>query len=354
MPPVLQDARPSFKVAGQDQPALALGLLELTVRERRDGLASCVARFGALGTDEGTPDFQWMDRATLDFGAEIEVILQEEPIFKGKITALTGEFSAVGPPTLTVSAEDACQELRMTRRSRVFSGVTDADVVRRIAADHGRDANIVADDGRTWPQLGQLNESDLAFLRRRALLAGWDLWVADGRLHAVARDRWTDDPVLLTCPSELRAVEISADLAHQRTALRVGGWSVADRDGVTSEATAAAIASEATDGESGPAVLEAKLGARVEGVAHTLSGTSEATRAEAEALRRTLARRVGVADGGAAAGQRLGVGKRGDLRGVGPLFEGVYAVVAAELRFDQTTGATTTFQAERPWIGRAS
>lgn len=354
MPQEARDAAMAFKVAGRVEPRLAISLLAMTIRERRDGLASLSATFGALGTPSGEPDLDLMDRKLLDYGAELEVQHQDTVVFKGKITCLSAQFSKSELPSLTVLAEDACQDLRMTRRTRVFVDVTDADLARRIGQEHGLDVRVDADDGPTWPQLAQLNESDLAFLRRRALSAGLDLWVSDGRLNLRARDRWSDTPITLSRASDLLSVEIQADLAHQRTSVKVGGWSVADRDGVTSEATDSALGSETRDGESGASILRQKFGARPETLAHTLAGSGEATRAEAEALMRTLARRFVVADGVTQGDPRIRVGQRVDLRGVSSLFEGVYAVVATELRCDTAAGVTTSFQAERPWIGRVA
>ncbi|MBK9647216.1 MAG: hypothetical protein IPO67_19000 [Deltaproteobacteria bacterium] len=187
MPQEARDAAMAFKVAGRVEPRLAISLLALTVRERRDGLASLSATFGALGTPSGEPDLDLMDRKLLDYGAELEVQHQDTVVFKGKITCLSAQFSKSELPSLTVLAEDACQDLRMTRRTRVFVDVTDADLARRIGQEHGLDVRVDADDGPTWPQLAQLSESDLAFLRRRALSAGLDLWVSDGRLNLRAR-----------------------------------------------------------------------------------------------------------------------------------------------------------------------
>ena len=76
-------------------------------------------------------------------------------------------------------------DLRMTRRSRHFEQMSDADVIRQIAQDHGLSAEVDV-PGSAHTVLAQVNQSDLAFLRERARAAGVELWVEDTRLRAAA------------------------------------------------------------------------------------------------------------------------------------------------------------------------
>ena len=64
----IQVARPTIAIGGQDKPALAVGLLGLTVHETVAGLYRCEALFGNWGNKDGHVDFLYFGRDLLDFG----------------------------------------------------------------------------------------------------------------------------------------------------------------------------------------------------------------------------------------------------------------------------------------------
>lgn len=349
----ISSARPAFTVGGQARAALDSGLLRLAIADSVDGLATCEAEFGNWGaTPERPLGHLWFDRQVLDFGADFVVKLGGDTLFDGRIMALEGHFPAMAPPRIVVRADDRLQDLRMTRRSRAFEALTDADLVQRIAQDHGLQADVDL-PGPTWPLLVQANESDLAFLRRRLRVADADLVLAEGRLQVSPRGQRSRPAPQLTQGARLHHFHVAADLAHQRTQVTVGGWDVAAKDAATGEATAAALGREANDGDSGPAVLQRALGARAEHVGHRVPGDATAARHEAEAHLRLIARRFLHGRGEADAEPQLRPGGAVDLRGLGPLFDGRYGVTDVLHRFDAAQGLRTAFGVERAWIGRA-
>ena len=128
--------RPTFTVGGQERAALASGLLGLSIWEQIDGLYRCEATFGNWGEVRNKLDYLYFDRATLDFGKAFVVKLGSDVLFDGAVTAIEGQFPAGRSAEVTVLAEDRLQDLRMTRRTRTFANVSDADVMRQIASDH--------------------------------------------------------------------------------------------------------------------------------------------------------------------------------------------------------------------------
>ena len=163
--------------------------------------------------------------------------------------------------------DDRLQDLRMTRRTRCFEALSDAELVQRIASDHGLQTDVNL-PGPTWPLVVQANESDLAFLRRRALVADADLMLLAGKLSAQARGARRSPPLRLTHGAALHRFHVVADLAHQRTALTCAGWDVAAKQAVAVQATASAVAAEARSGDSGPQLLQSAIGAREDLVGH--------------------------------------------------------------------------------------
>ena len=347
----LASARPGFAVAGSDEPRLDAALIRLVVGDNIDGVSHCEAEFSNWGEHRGATGFTWFDRATLEFGKDFVVRIGTATVFDGRIMALEGRFPEAAPPTLVLRAEDRLQDLRMTRRSRSFDRVSDSDVASRIANDHGLQTDINL-PGPTHTVLAQINQSDLAFLRSRALAADADVWLEGKTLHVAARASRADAQLELVHGARLRRFTVCADLAHQRTAVVCGGWDVSAKQAVAVEAGASTISGEASDGISGPDLLQQALGARKDTVAHCVPFDDGAGRTLAEAHLRALARRFLRGRGVADADARIHVGKRISLGGLGPLFSGKYDVVEINHRFDAAHGLSTEFVVERAWLGR--
>jgi uncharacterized protein len=348
----LHDARPVIYAGGQEQPELGGGLLNLFICEQTTGLYRCEAKFSNWGQKNGTTDFLYFDRQTLDFGKSFQVKLGGDMLFDGRIMGLEADFPEAGPPTINVLAEDRFQDLRMTRRTRTFADVSDADVFNQIANDHGLSPSVSV-QGPTYKVLAQVNQSDLAFLRERARAIDAEVWMDGSSLNAQTHSGRGNQTLQLKHGSELRSFCVLADLAMQRTSVAVNGWDVSGKQALQYEATDAAISSELNDDESNVQILQAKLGARKEALAHTVPLNSQEAQAEAETFFRLSARRFLTGRGIAETKTNLRVGNKVELQKLGPLFDGKYYLIEIKHLFDTAKGLRTEFTAERAGIGRA-
>ena len=352
---VYYSSRPIVAIEGRDETELGDELLSLLVEETIDGLFRCEAKFSNRGLKDGQMDFLYLDRALLDFGAELAVTLgppgKSRRVFKGKVLGMDASFPAARPPEISVLAEDAFQDLRMTRRTRMFEQSSDADVARQIAQDHGLSPQV-DHNGPTFALLAQVNQSDLAFLRDRALAGDAVVRVEDGALHFKGRGSVDEGTIDMTYGTELRELSVLADLAHQRTAVRVTGWDVSAQEKIESEAGDSAISSELGGLTGGGSILQQKFGDRVEQAVHLVPFSEAEATGLAESRYRELARRfvtgVAHADGDA----RVRVGSTVKFKGVGPMFDGKYAVTNVRHSFDRKRGYRTTFQVQRGGIGQ--
>jgi phage protein D len=355
--PATYSARPRIQVGGQEQPALAQQLQTLFVEETVAGLYRCEASFLNWGPRNGRVGFLYFDRDVLDFGQDLVIEMGAGDgagtIFEGRVMALEGRFTNARPPELLVLAEDRLQDLRMTRRTRTFEDVTDADVIRQVASAHGLQADIDA-SGPTHRVVAQVNQSDLAFARDRAQAVGAELWVEGGGLNVKTRSARAGSTVTLTYGAGLRELVVTADLAHQATGFRVAGWDASSKQAVSHRATDTAIASELDGGEAGGRLLESALGPRDQQLVHALPVSDAEARALAEACYSRVARRFVVGEGVAEGDARLRVGAVVELADVGPLFSGEYVIARVRHTFDTIHGYRTAFTAERPAVGRAA
>ena len=351
--PLLYSARPSIALDGTSQPSLASGLMALTVAEETNGMAWCEATFGNWGSAEGGVDFLYFKRDVLEFGKSLNVAMgggdADAEVFEGRISGLEGRFPKSRPPEILVLAEDRFQDLRQTRRTRVFEDASVSDVIRAIASDHGLRPELDL-AGPTLPALAQINQSDLAFAQ--ALAAGVDaeVWLRGDKLFAQMCTRRDEGEITLTYGRGLQELSLRADLAHQCSELVVGGWDHDGKEAVESKAGADKLSGEA-DGDTGSDVLTARFGTRVERLVHHQPRSSAEGDALAAAEYRSRARQFLTGDGIAEGDGRIRVGSRLSLRGIGALFDGAYTVTAVRHIFDAQSGYQTEFSIARPWIG---
>lgn len=355
--PLYASWAPVFEVGGTVRGELARDLRQLSVEEGTDGLKKLVARFRAFGPHENAAEERllYLEGEPFDFGVDLAVSLGPpgvaRRVFAGKVSALEACFAVEREHEVVIFAEDRLMDLRMTRRFRTYRESTDAEIAESIAGEHGLAAQVDA-PGPRYDLVQQWNQSDLAFLRERARLLQAELWLADDTLHFVARERRTATALTLVRGNDLLSVELRADLAHQRTAVRVSGYDAADRAPIDEEAGADTIDAEiAPGGLTGPAVLERAFGARVSHRVREVPLTSPeaADWARAEMLRRArgfvqvCAVTRGTPD--------LVVGSRLRLERVGAPFTGDgYTVTRVRHSYDLEVGHRTCFEAERPTL----
>ena len=324
----------------------------MSISESIHGLYHCEARFGNWGPKGNSIGFMYFDRSKLDFGKPMQIKIDQDKIFDGRISALEANFAEARPPEISVLLEDRFQDMRMTQRTRTFADVSDSDVINRIASDYGLQPNIDV-SGPTYKVLAQVNQSDLSFLRERARSIDAEVWLDDRNLYCKARGKRNNGTVKVNYSSELREVTVIADLAGQRSSISVNGWDISGKSAMTYEAKEQVVSGELNGDSSGISILKSAFGERKEALAHTVPLSSREAQAEAEAVMQMTARRFVVAHGLAQGDAKLRVGTYIDMQGLGPLFSGKYYLAHVKHVFDGTLGFRTEFTAERPGIGKA-
>jgi phage protein D len=353
---VLSSAAPVVKVGGQVVGPLARDLLRMEVEEGVGGLRTLSFHLVATAPRqyEAGDVAEWLDGQVLDFGKELSVSAgppgNEYEVFNGRVSALEAAFDEGDVPHVAVMAEDRLMSLRMTQRSRHYRDVSDGDMARQIAGDHGLTPDIKV-DGPTYKAVQQANESDLAFLRRRLGLVAAELWCTGTTLHAATRPNRSGPAVTLTQGSNLLSASVRADLAHQASEVRVSGYDAAGRQKIDASAGAGTVQSEVSGGKTGPQTLTRAIGTLPgRGSRLTpLTDSEAAAWAKAEMLRRSRAfvRVVGVSSGT----PEMTVGARLTLKRCGKPFDGAgYYVTRVRHVYDLRQGLRTQFEAERPTV----
>jgi phage protein D len=350
---------PVFKVDGTLSSDLARDVSFLRIEEATDGLKTLELRLLAEGPrpNEKEEGQLYLDGQTIDFGKSIEVSLgpadAARVVFAGAVSAIEANFMNGVTPAVTAFAEDALMKLRMTRRMKTYENVSDADIAQAIASEHRMQANASA-DGPTYHVVQQWNQGDLAFLRERARLIQAELWFADNTLHFATRGNRTATTLSLVMGDDLLEAQLRADLAHQRTAVKVSGYDATQRDSISEEAGSDAIQAEISGGRTGSAVLQQTFGERVSFRVRgdpLVAGEAQAW-ARAEMLRR--ARGFVTVSGMTNGTADMVVGSKLSLDRVGAPFAGDgYYVTRVCHTYDLVDGFRTHFEAERPTVNES-
>lgn len=349
-------ARPTIRVNSEENERLTGLLLAMELTEQESGLSALELRLSNVASlTSGTAELAFEDEDSVKLGDRIAVYAGDRTgpteIFSGIVTGLEADFPEGGSPTLTVLAEDRLQEARMKRRTRTFEDSSLADIARSIAADHGL-SPVISGFDTTHPVEVQMNESDLAFLRRLFARYDGDLQVVDDELQIAQRGEARRNEIELALHSQLRRATLLADLSHQASEITVTGWDAERGERFTGRSTGA----HAGPG-SGRSARDVLLDA-VPWRSMQMSGFAISTSDEADVLadrlidsrqRRFVTLRA-VAEGNPA----LRVGTHVALTGLGPRFSNTYYVTGCRHRFDLQLGYETDFTAECGFIGNAA
>lgn len=358
--PIVDSTLPRFFVGGAEKAELARDVARVDIEEDAMGMKRLRCVLTAIGPQPGAQDEQllYQDGAILDFGVTLEVAMGPaslpRTVFKGQVSALELAMEQSHEPEVRVYAEDKLMQLRMTRRFKTYENVSDADLVQQIASQHGLQGNAQV-EGPTFNVIQQWNQSDLAFLRDRARRLAADVWIDGDTLHMASRDQRNGNAVTLIQGNDLLAVEIRADLAHQRTGAKVAGFDEAEQDAIDEEAVSSDVAAEASGGRGGVDILQQAFGERLTHRVREVPFKDAEAKAWAKAELQRRSRRFVTVRGITLGTPTLTVGSLVKLERVGPTFEGEgYYVTRVAHCFDLQQGFRTHFEAERSWVGSGS
>jgi Bacteriophage probable baseplate hub protein len=351
----LYTARPTIRINGAEKERITGLLLGMEMTEGEDGMSTLELRLDNTATDSaGSSDLAFEDEASFKLGDTINVYCGEESapteIFRGVISALEADFSEESSPRLVALAEDTLQKARIKRRTKTYENKSIADVARSIAGDLGLTPQI---SGFTQP-IGtqvQLNESDLAFLRRLLARYDGDVQVVGSELHVSPRSSVQRGTVELALRSQLRRVTVLADLAHQVNEVTVTGWDAASGQKINSTSTGAQQGPGS--GRRGLDLLSNALGRRTHQIAHLVVDNDAEGRALANASFDERQRRFVTATGTAEGNPSIRAGTHVKLTGLGPRFSNTYYITRCCHRFDTEKGYETDFSAESAFLGNA-
>jgi phage protein D len=134
------------------------------------------------------PKMRWTHTSDADLfreGSAVKIALgyvdDLQDMIEGEITKISPSFPQDGIPTVAIEGQTLLHRLHGTHTTRTFQGVSDKDIVEKIA----QEANLQADAEDPQVQyeyVMQPNQTDLEFLRERARRLHFEILVQDKKL----------------------------------------------------------------------------------------------------------------------------------------------------------------------------
>ncbi|MBX2802816.1 MAG: hypothetical protein KTR31_34360 [Myxococcales bacterium] len=335
-----------------------LQFLELT--DRQGGLATLELALDAVVRDPQNDRVTrpYDDDQIVRLGAPIVVGAADQrdrphSMFSGRISAIETTWRD-GEQSVVVCAEDALQSMRMKRRTKVVDDLKLKEFTEALAREHG----ITADVQDFTTSLGlqaQLNESDLAFLRRLVHDNDGELQVVEDVLQIRKVDKIRRGTVPLDAVRNRLVCRARADLAHQVTSVTLSGWDAeqGQRIASTSRFTATGPGRGKQGAEHLSTYLEGRPATREEHLAHVPVRSQTEADALVNAMHALRARQFVTIEVTAPGNPRLRVGAHVDLTGMGRRFDNTYQVVETCHHMDRDEGYQTTFTAQCAFLGEA-
>lgn len=353
-PNAVHTARPTLRIDGQENELVSGLLISLEMTESEGGLSNLEARFSNIASQaQGSAGYAFEDGAVLKLGAQITVYAGEVAapveIFRGVIYAIEGEYPEDGAPELVVLAEDAFMQARMARCTQVHEHATLANLVNTVASRVGLTPRVTGLTDDIGTQV-QLNESDLAFLRRLCQRYDADLQVVGSELHASARSDVQRGTVTLALHSQLKRARVLADLAYQVTAVTTAGWDAIQGQNVTASSQGLSLGQGS--GQNSSSWLSQLNILRSHHIGHL--GINDQAEAQdiADAAFDDRARRFVTFEGTAEGNPNIRVGTQVVIDGLGQRFNNTYYVFHAVHRYDPQVGYQTDFIGRCAYLGR--
>jgi phage protein D len=347
-------ARPTVRVDDQERAIVSQRINSFRVTEHVGGLSSLELRLSnEAGAEPDTQAHDFEDERDLALGSALAIYSGDEQhpreVFRGVVTAMEVEFSEDGPAELVVLAEDALQSGRLARRSKVHDDLQISQLVQDIASALSLTPRVTGFTDSLGVHI-QLNESDLAFLRRILRRYDGDVQVVGRELHVSARKDVSRGTVEVRRPQgQLRRARFLADLAHQATEVTSAGYDADSGQAVTATGNGANLGPGS--GRTGKSILQDKLGSRSEHVGYPPVHTSAMAQAVADSHYDERARKFVTAHLTTEGNPLIRVGTHLTVTGTSRRFDNTYYVVHVCHRFDLDRGYETDCEAECAYLG---
>lgn len=273
---------------------------------------------------------KYLEGTQFNLTSEIEI---KVPSDKGDVVLIKGEITSVEPVfqehehvELIVRGYDKSHRLYRELKSKAFLNVKDSDIASQIASSAGLSAQAES-TSTVYDHVYQHNESDLAFLMKRAWRIGYECFVDEGKL-IFRKPVTSGGGTTLTWGKELISFFPRMTLAEQVDEVQVKGWDPAKKQAIVGQAQTGNLYPSIGDSKNGAAWAKKFGKGKFIVVDQPMVSQAEANTV-AKARLDELSGAFILAEGVALRSPEIKAGKVIKLAGLGTRLSGNYLVTSA-------------------------
>ncbi len=289
--------------------------------------------------------FQLLDQDTFPIGGELSVDLgragDPATVFQGEITAVELEVSNNEVPTTIVRAYARSHRLQRGRHSRSFMNMSDKDIVEKIAGEVSLQAEC-DDTDTTHDYVFQYNQTNWEFLRERAALNGFELFVNDRTLHFRKPQNGQSEGPEQKLWDNLLDIRVKMASSFQASSVVVRGWDPSSKEAIVGTASSASMKPEIGEDRNGSAMAASFGDATVYIVNQPVADQTEANTI-ASAIYTELDGAFIEAEGSCLGDPTLAAGMTINMPTLGTRLSGQYYLTSVVHHAVSDSGYTTSF-----------
>jgi phage protein D len=338
----------TFRVNGAEAPFGARSdVRSVTVQEDLEALS--MFSLVLYNWDDDRLRVSWSDSKLFAIGNEVELSLgyvdDLARVMLGEITSIEPAFTSDEPPTVTVRGYDYRHRLGRGRKTRTFARMKDSAIASQVAREAGLRAQ--AHDTRVMlPHVMQSNQTDWQFLRQRAHLIGYEVYVRDKVLYFQPPEGDAEPAMRLSLGQDIAEFTARLSSLAQIDQVTVRGWDVSKKDVIVGSA---GVGQEPRMGgrASGPRTAQRAFGkagvSSVDLPVHSKAEADQIARGRFTAAAMTYVQGDVIATGH----PRLRAGTVVEILGAGENFSGPYYVTSVTHEMTPEQGYRTSFTVRR-------
>ncbi len=177
-----------------------------------------------------------------DFGEE-----HPNYILEGEITAIDTNFTGKSQAPVIVRGYDVSHRLHRGKHNRSFQNMTDSDIVKKVAEEVSIKIDQVDPSGVVHDYIFQSNQTNMEFLRARAVKIGFELFIKDGKLN-FRKPKADSEELTLKWLTDLHSFRIGVTSAQQVKEVEVRGWDYSQKRPIVSTAKSANVITDTQNG----------------------------------------------------------------------------------------------------------
>ena len=256
---------------------------------------------------------------------------KKRTLFEGDITGIESHFNESSQAPIVIRAYDISHRLHRGRYNRSFQNMTDSDIVRKVIGEMGIQPGNIEDSGAPHDYIFQENQTNMEFLRERAIRIGFELYIKDNELHFCPPE--SQGKLDLTWLKDINSFRVRVSSAEQVDSVEVRGWDYQQKRAIIAEANSEKILTKNQNGSGKEVSGKFNSTPKVTVVDRPIFSNAEADKI-AQGLYNQLAGEYVCADGKGEGNPEIQVGKIITLSEMGK-YDGEYYITETRHLYNQ-------------------